>query len=148
MKHLPDSRYSWFRLAHPEVAAYVCMARLLAVKGEKAGGKAGGPQTPEAKAALAEAVADVVFRPVPLSEVDAYEMIEGLATQKLLGAFRGEAAVDAPALAAVLMGLVGQPLVRCDAIPWQMFGISMAGWNFIVSLLLVGAATWLMLKPR
>ena len=40
------------------------------------------------------------------------------------------------------------PLVRCDAIPWQMFGISMAGWNFIVSLILVGAATWLMLKPR
>ena len=34
---------------------------------------------------LAEAVADVVFRPVPLSEVDAYEMIAGLSTQKLLG---------------------------------------------------------------
>lgn len=39
-----------------EVAAYVCMARLLAVKGEKAGAKPGAPRSPEAKAALAEAV--------------------------------------------------------------------------------------------
>ncbi len=28
--------------------------------------------------------------------------------------------------------------VRCDAIAWQMFGISMAGWNAIVSLGLAG----------
>lgn len=27
---------------------------------------------------------------------------------------------------------VAQP-VRCDAVPWQMFGISMAGWNVIAS---------------
>ena len=31
---------------------------------------------------------------------------------------------------------VGAP-VRCDAIPWEMFGVSMAGWNVIVSGLLV-----------
>ena len=43
---------------------------------------------------LAEAVADVVFRPAPLDAVDAAEMIDDLATQKLLGPFRGEAAVD------------------------------------------------------
>jgi disulfide bond formation protein DsbB len=49
---------------------------------------------------------------------------------------------------AMLSDLLSQPLVRCDAIPWQMFGISMAGWNFITSLLLAGVATWLMLKPR
>jgi disulfide bond formation protein DsbB len=48
----------------------------------------------------------------------------------------------------MMADILAQPLVRCDAIPWQMFGISMAGWNFIVSLILVGAATWLMLKPR
>ena len=34
---------------------------------------------------LAEAIADVLFRPAPLSEIDAAEMIDGLATQKLLG---------------------------------------------------------------
>lgn len=32
--------------------------------------------------------------------------------------------------------------VRCDAIAWQMFGISMAGWNMILSLGL--AAIWVM----
>jgi len=54
---------------------------------------------------LAEAVADVSLRPVPISRVDAEEMIEGLATQALLGPFRGEPAVDRDALVAVLMGL-------------------------------------------
>ena len=48
----------------------------------------------------------------------------------------------------MMADILAQPLVRCDAIPWQMLGISMAGWNFIVSLMLVGTATWLMRKPR
>jgi len=54
---------------------------------------------------LAEAVADVVFRPAPLDLVTAHEMIDGLATQRLLGEFRGEAAVDRDAIAALLVGL-------------------------------------------
>ena len=53
---------------------------------------------------LAEAVADVVFRPAPLDDVTAHEMIDQLATQRLLGPFRGEAAVDRDALAAILVG--------------------------------------------
>jgi acetyltransferase len=65
---------------------------------------------------LAEAVADVVFRPVPLTEIDAREMIDGLATQKLLGAFRGEAAVDRDALAAVLLGLSDLAWRRPDVV--------------------------------
>jgi len=48
----------------------------------------------------------------------------------------------------MMADILAQPLVRCDAIPWQMFGISMAGWNFLISLVLAGAAAWLMLKPR
>lgn len=54
---------------------------------------------------LAEAIQDVVFRLIPISAVDAYEMIDELATQKLLGEFRGEPAVDREALVAVLLGL-------------------------------------------
>jgi acyl-CoA synthetase (NDP forming) len=54
---------------------------------------------------LAEAVADVTFRLAPLTETDAFDMIDSLATQSLLGAFRGEAAVDREALAAVLLSL-------------------------------------------
>ncbi len=62
---------------------------------------------------LAEAVADVVFRPAPVDLVTAHEMIDQLATQRLLGEFRGEAAVDRDALAAVLVGL-GQVAGRED----------------------------------
>jgi acetate---CoA ligase (ADP-forming) subunit beta len=54
---------------------------------------------------LAEAVADVVFRLVPISRLDALEMIEDMATQSLLGAFRGEPEVDRERLVDVLVGL-------------------------------------------
>ena len=30
------------------------------------------------------------------------------------------------------------PLVRCDEIPWSMFGLSMAAWNGIISLGITG----------
>ncbi len=54
---------------------------------------------------LAEAVADVVFRVVPITLLDAQEMIGDLSSQAILGPFRGEPAVDRDALAAVLLGL-------------------------------------------
>ena len=54
---------------------------------------------------IAEAIADVAFRLVPLSALDADELIDDLAAQKLLGPFRGEPAVDRAALIDVLLGL-------------------------------------------
>jgi acetyl-CoA synthetase (ADP-forming) len=54
---------------------------------------------------LAEAVADVAFRLVPITRLDAAEMIDDLATQALLGPMRGEPAVDREALIDVLVGL-------------------------------------------
>ncbi len=63
---------------------------------------------------LAEAIADVVFRPVPISAVDAAEMVDQLATQQLLGEFRGEAAVDRAQLQAVLLGLSAAAVARPD----------------------------------
>jgi len=54
---------------------------------------------------LAEAVEDVAIRLVPITSVDANEMLEELRTQKLLGAFRDEPAVDRDELAAVLVAL-------------------------------------------
>ena len=54
---------------------------------------------------LAEAVADVAFRLVPLSRVDAEELIDDLSTQQLLASFRGEPPVDRAALADLLLGL-------------------------------------------
>ncbi len=41
--------------------------------------------------------------------------------------------------------IMNTPIVRCDEIPWSMWGLSMAGWNGLISLLLgVGALslTW------
>jgi acetyl-CoA synthetase (ADP-forming) len=63
---------------------------------------------------LAEAVADVSFRLVPIDRVDAEEMIEDLALQKLLGPFRGEPAVDRSAVAEVLLGLSAAATERGD----------------------------------
>jgi acetyl-CoA synthetase (ADP-forming) len=54
---------------------------------------------------LAEAVADVSVRLVPISRVDAEEMIEDLHSQPLLGEFRGEPAVDRDSVIDVLLGL-------------------------------------------
>lgn len=76
---------------------------------------------------LAEAVADVAVRLVPIDRVDAAEMIDDLATQKLLGEFRGEPAVDREALIDVLVGLsdaaVAHPeLVSADLNPLIISG--------------------------
>jgi len=54
---------------------------------------------------LAEALADVTFRLVPLTPVDADEMLDDLAAGSLLGRFRGEPPVDRDAVAAVLLAL-------------------------------------------
>jgi disulfide bond formation protein DsbB len=43
---------------------------------------------------------------------------------------------------ALLDQILTAPLVRCDEIPWEMFGLSMAAWNGVISLALVGI--WVM----
>ena len=34
--------------------------------------------------------------------------------------------------------IMSAPLVRCDEVPWALFGLSMASWNMILSLVLMG----------
>jgi acetate---CoA ligase (ADP-forming) subunit beta len=63
---------------------------------------------------LAEAVADVSFRLVPITPIDAEEMIEDLELQALLGPFRGEPAIDRGAVADVLLGLSEAAAQRDD----------------------------------
>ena len=36
--------------------------------------------------------------------------------------------------------LLNTPLVRCDEVPWSLFGLSMAGWNALISLDIIAAA--------
>ena len=45
-----------------------------------------------------------------------------------------------------LRNVMAQPLVRCDAIPWSLFGVSLAGWNAILSGVLGSWVLWLTAK--
>ncbi len=54
---------------------------------------------------FAEAIADVAFRPIPLTENIARAMVSSLRTQKVLGEFRGESAVNVNEVVACLMAL-------------------------------------------
>lgn len=48
--------------------------------------------------------------------------------------------------AASLQDILNTPLVRCDQVQWSLVGISMAGWNAIISL--SGAALIALLASR
>lgn len=61
-----------------------------------------------------------------------------------LGIFEGLTACAATAGGAsqadLLNSILATPVVRCDQVQWSLFGISMAGWNAILSLGGAGAA--------
>lgn len=46
----------------------------------------------------------------------------------------------------LLAQIMAAPLVRCDEVPWEMFTLSMASWNAVVSLGL--AAIWVLAWRR
>ena len=47
---------------------------------------------------------------------------------------------------ALLDAILAAPVVRCDEVAWEMFGLSMASWNAVASLTL--AAIWLFALRR
>jgi len=47
-----------------------------------------------------------------------------------------------------LQDIINAPLVRCDQVQWSLFGVSMAGWNAILSLTGAALITTLALKAR
>jgi len=49
-------------------------------------------------------------------------------------------AIDGLSADELMSQIMSAPLVRCDDIPWELFGLSMAGWNAVISLGL--AAIW------
>lgn len=69
-----------------------------------------------------------------------------------LGIFEGFTTCTTTARAAsteeLLKQLMKVPLVRCDQVQWSFLGISMAGWNGILSLGGAAAITWLTLTGR
>ena len=52
------------------------------------------------------------------------------------------AALDTSSAAALRAQLLATPPVRCDEVQWSLFGISLAGWNFVASVILA-AFCWL-----
>lgn len=69
------------------------------------------------------------------------------------GLFEGFTQCTSPAVGAsveeMLDAVFDAPVVRCDEVPWSFLGISMAGWNAIVSILFGLVILWLSLRrPR
>ncbi|HEX4846648.1 MAG TPA: disulfide bond formation protein B [Novosphingobium sp.] len=62
-----------------------------------------------------------------------YGWWEGLTACTTTAAADGGNALDA---------ILDAPIIRCDVAPWDLFGISLAGWNFLISvpLALIGLA--------
>lgn len=50
--------------------------------------------------------------------------------------------------AATLEDILAAPLVRCDQVQFSFLGLSMAGWNALISLSAAGAIAWLTLRRR
>lgn len=47
----------------------------------------------------------------------------------------------------LLKSIMNAPIVRCDVAPWNLFGISLAGYNFLISIAGGLGILWL-LKPK
>ena len=50
--------------------------------------------------------------------------------------------------AQTLEDILAAPVVRCDQVQFEFLGLSMAGWNAVVSLSAAGAIAWLTLRRR
>ena len=105
-------------------------------------------------AALAFALLSFVLRPTRLFLALA---AGGILVSGLIGGFHAGveygwwegitscsvAAVAAPGQSA-LDAIMNAPLVRCDTAAWTLFGISLAGYNFLISTASAFAIFWLM----
>ena len=41
-----------------------------------------------------------------------------------------------------LLDRLGRPVIRCDEAPWRLLGLSLAGWNVLISAGLAAFAAW------
>jgi disulfide bond formation protein DsbB len=68
-----------------------------------------------------------------------------------LGIFEGFTQCTAPARVSsdILADIMNAPLVRCDQVQFSFLGVSMAGWNAILSIGSALVIAWLSLRrPR
>ena len=58
------------------------------------------------------------------------------------------AAIPGTSGGSALEQIMNQPLVRCDAPAWTLFGISLAGYNFLISMASGLAILWLLMRGK
>ena len=58
------------------------------------------------------------------------------------------AAIPSAGGGSALEQIMNQPLVRCDAPAWTLFGISLAGYNFLISMASGLAILWLLMRGK
>lgn len=58
------------------------------------------------------------------------------------------AAIPSAGGGSALEQIMNQPLVRCDAPAWTLFGISLAGYNFLISMASGIAILWLLMRGK
>ena len=68
------------------------------------------------------------------------------------GVFEGftqcTASASGGSTADILADIMKTPLIRCDQVQWSFLGISMAGWNAILSLGSALVIAWLLLMRK
>lgn len=57
-------------------------------------------------------------------------------------------AIPASGSGSALDAVINTPLVRCDRAPWSLLGVSLAGWNFLISLAAGPTILWLLRRGR
>lgn len=95
-----------------------------------------GPARPRLHAALAAAAALVFLAGAGLAAYHVGVEQGWIAPPTACAAIGGGAASAAD----LLRQIQAAPVVRCDVPAWTLFGVSMAGYNLLVSLALAGAA--------
>ena len=68
-----------------------------------------------------------------------YGWWEGLTGCTSLPSAEGGSALDS---------VMNAPMVRCDRAPWDLFGVSLAGWNFLISSVAALAILTLLARTR
>lgn len=94
-------------------------------------------------AAIVVALGSFVFRPARVPLIWLAALL--IAASGAIGAFHAgveygwwegltRCATNMGGGAVTLDSIMSAPLIRCDVAPWSLFGISLAGWNAILSL--------------
>ena len=58
------------------------------------------------------------------------------------------AATAADTVEALKAQILGQQPVRCDEVPWSLWGVSLAGWNLLASLIMMGCCVTAFRRSR